>query len=246
MSSKAFQRFSQRLISYETDLELADLLTKSFLRHASDNRMLCELLEGQAEFHPRLQACPNTEQSRKIVGLHLKSTINVAFVKELYEDFSEFLATSLARAALAGVDAARFAGEAKLELSAKEILQTGSWESATKLISDKIFRSFENERNTRILITKMSARVGLQLDENILSAAMPYLDARHILVHRDGKPDDLYRRTYPQISVVKGQISITFTFVTRARQMVRALAEHIDTRMIEANLVRRLDMAGQR
>ncbi len=170
----------------------------------------------------------------------------MAFVKELYEDFSEFLATSLSRAALAGVDAARFAGEGKLEIHAKEILHAGSWEAVIRLISDKIFRALENERKTRDLITKMGNRIGLAIEAAQLDAAMPYLDARHILVHRDGKPDELYTRSYADIPIVNGEIQLNFEFVGRARSTVTALADHIDERMIAANLVRRQDMAGQR
>ncbi|PTT74807.1 hypothetical protein DBR41_27000 [Pseudomonas sp. HMWF010] len=247
MPSKALHRFTQRLISYETDLELTDVLITNFLRGQADERTICEATGGRVDGYPRLHACPNTIQSRKIVGLHLKSTIHVAFIKELYEDFSDFLATSLSRAALAGVDASRFAGEVKLDIHAKEILQAGSWDAVIRLISDKIFRALENERNTRSLINKMSVRVGLQLEENVLTAAMPYLDARHILVHRDGKPDDLYVRSYPDVPIARnGAITMNFDFVTRARNAVKALAEHIDARMIDAGLVRQQDIAGQR
>lgn len=243
---KALHRFTQRLIAYETDLEIADLLVRDFLAGAADDRSLCQAIGGRANLYPRLHACRNTAQARKIVGLHLKRTLHVAFIKELYEDFSEFLSTSLSRAALAGIDAARFAGEARLDLHAKEILQAGSWDAVIRLISDKIFRALENERNTRMLINKMSVRVGLRLEDQPLNDAMPYLDARHILVHRDGKPDEIYTRSYPDISIVKGEINLNFEFVSRARNAVLALAEHIDVKMVEAGLVRQQDMAGQR
>lgn len=246
MTSKALYRFTQRLRSYETDLELADLLIRNFLGLPNSGGTVSDAIGGRPDAYVRLNACRNTAQSRKVVGLHLKSTIHVAFIKELYEDFSEFLATSLSRAALAGVDAARFAGEVKLDIHAKEILQAGSWDAVIRLISEKIFRALENERNTRVLIQKMSVRVGLQLEDAILTAAMPYLDARHILVHRDGKPDTLYLNSYPDIPLMNGNIVLNYDFVSHARRTVWALADHIDTRMIDANLVRRQDMAGQR
>lgn len=246
MPSKAYHRFLQRLIAYEADLELTDVLIRNFVQIQSDDRTVCQIMGGNADFHTRLQACPNTDQARKILGSHLKTSIYTSFIKELYEDFSEFIATSLSRAALAGVDPARFAGEVKLDIHAREILQAGSWEAVIRLISDKIFRALENERNTRVLINKMSARVGLQLDETMLGAAMPYLDARHILVHRDGRPDAFYIQAYPNIARVKGAIVMNHEFVGRARDSVKALAEHIDARMIGTNLVRQQDMAGQR
>lgn len=246
MPSKAFHRFKQRLIAYESDIELVDVLITNFLRIPSDAQTICAAVEGRADFHVRLQACPNTDQARRILASHLRLTIHTSFIKELYEDFSEFLANSLSRAALAGVDPARFAGDVKLDIQAREILQAGSWDAVIRLISDKIFRAMENERNTRTLIQKMSARIGLRLEAPIMNAAMPYLDARHILVHRDGKPDELYSRSYPEISLTKGAIALTHDFVGSARDTVRTLAEHIDAKIIDANLVRRQDMAGQR
>ncbi len=74
---------------------------------------------------------------------------------------------------------------------------------------------------------------------------MPFLDARHILVHRDGTADELYRRDYPQIALRKGKIVVNFDFVLSARAAVDALARHIDDRIIHANLVRNQDMHGR-
>lgn len=246
MPSKALHRFDQRIGSFDADLELSDILIRNFLELSNSDHSVCEAISGRSDTYPRLNSRKNTRQSRNIVGLHLNRTIYVAFIKEIYEEFSEFLGTSLSRAALAGVDAARFAGEVKLDLHAKEILQAGSWENVIRLISDKIFRALENERNTKLLINKMSSRIGLQLEDHILTAAMPYLDARHILVHRDGRPDDLYLHSYPNTQITNGEITLNYDFIRGAREHVRTLAEHIDVRMIEANLVRRQDMVGQR
>lgn len=244
MPSKAYQRFDARITAYDADLELADILTSAFVKRPNSETSVCEAVGADFAKYPKLHLRQNTRKSRQIVASHMKSTLYVAFIKDLYEDFSEYLATSLSRAALAGVDAAQFSGEVKLDLQAREILQTGSWEGVIRLISDKIFRALENERSTIKLINKISARVGLQLEDAVLNEAMPYLDARHILIHRDGKPDDVYTRSYPTVPVSNGKLVIGFSFIKDARNHVRALAQHIDDRMQDARLVRPQDMMG--
>lgn len=246
MPSKAFHRFDSRMRAYDADLELADVMIRKFTSLANSDQSLCEALEGDPRVHSHLHAHVNTRASRQNVAVHFKKTFHVAFVKDLYEDFSEYLSTSLSRAALAGVDAARFSGEAKLDLHAAEILRAGSWDAVIRLISDKIFRALENERSTITLITKISNRIGLQLEANILAEAMPYLDARHILIHRDGKPDDVYTNAYPDIAVINGSIAVNYPFVKLAREKVMQLAEHIDTRLSDAGFIRPQDIHGNR
>ncbi len=105
----------------------------------------------------------------------------------------------MTKAALKGIDPARFVGEVRLDIHAAEFLAAGNWDAAVALVSNAIFRKLENERNTKDLVRKASVRLGLQIDQGKLDAAMPYLDARHMLVHRDGKTDEQYRRDYPGI-----------------------------------------------
>lgn len=245
MPTKAFQRFANRIAYYNSDIELCDALVRAFTRlpHSEDN--LAVALGADALRYPVLATRLNNRNSKGICGSHLKSTLYAAYVKDLFEDFSAFISDTMTKAALAGIDPARFVGEIKLDLHASEILAAGNWDAAVRLVSDAIFRKLENERNTKDLLRKASARLGLQLDQNILTAAMPYLDARHILVHRDGKTDDLYCHDYPQIQLRSGKIVTDYTFVIAARDAVNALARHIDDSIIQANLVRNQDLAGQ-
>jgi hypothetical protein len=244
MPTKALQRFEDRVSAYASDLELADLLVRKFCASASTPDTIAVFLDGSVAQYPNLNRRENNRTSRNIVGPHMKVTLYAAFIKDLYEDFSEYLATSMKKAALAGLNPAQFQGDAKLDLQAKEILQVGSWENAVALISEKIFRSLENEKSTITLINKVSGRLGLALEPAILSSAMPYLDARHILVHRDGRVDAAYTGSYPGIPVREGKLKIDYDFVRNARTSVRALASHIDERLCAAHLVRQQDMIG--
>ncbi|MNT11957.1 hypothetical protein D3C72_1468640 [compost metagenome] len=246
MPTKALNRFIDRVVSYESDLELSDVLIRNFLDRQNSQDSIAVAVGVDVTRYPRLANRVNTRNSRNIVGLHLKRTLYIGFVKELYEDFADYLSTSLARAALAGVDPSRFVGEVKLDLHATEIIGAGSWDAVVKLMSEKIFRALENERSTITLIDKIGKRLGLRLEKNIVDAAIPYLDARHILVHRDGLVDDIYRNKYPDVALDGDRIVLNHVVVGTAKQTIRALAEHIDQKLLDQGLVRNRDIAGQR
>lgn len=236
-TSKALQRFQDRIRSFSEDLELSDLLVGKLRSLADSDQSICEVLDGQPDRHEHLHARRNTTASRGIVGNHFRRTIQSAFIKDLHEDFSEFLATSLGRAALTGIDPNRYTGDVKIDIKASELLSAGSWKAVVSLISSKIFRALENERSTKKLITKISDRVGLNLDEAILNEAMPYLDARHLLVHTDGIADEIYKSAYTDIELNDDRIVVNFAFVSSAKNAVQKLATHIDTELIDKGLV---------
>ena len=238
MASKAFQRFKDRMKSCAEDMELADILVDRFRVTADSDQTLCEALGGDPKRHSLIHGRKNTAASRSIVAGHFRKTVQVAFVKDLHEDFSEYLATSLGRAALTGVDPNRYTGEVKIDIKAAELLAAGSWEAVVSLISNRIFRALENEKSTSKLIRKISDRLGLQLDEAILNEAMPYLDARHMLVHADGGTDEAYREAYPGVELdADNRIVINYSFVSSALTKVKALVTHVDKKFVENNLV---------
>jgi len=246
MATKVYRRFVQRIESYTSDLELCDLLVRQFLVTPNSDASVAEALGSNNRQHLHLGRRRNNRKSRDIFGFHLKASLYAAFIKDLFEDFSEFLSETLTKAAMKGIDPARFIGNVKLELHAADILGAGNWDAVVRMISDALFRRLENERNTKDLIEKASVRIALQLDNAILDAAMPYLDARHMLVHRDGKTDEKYQNDYPKIRLRDDKIIVDFQFVSVAKTTVIALAMHIDQCIIAANLVRRQDVDGQR
>ncbi len=246
MATKAYRRFVQRVEYYSGDIELCDLLVRKFTNTSDTRRSVALELGSTDTRHPHLGRRRNNNQSRKIIGSHLKRTLYAAFNKDLFEDFSAFLSDTMTKAAMKGINPARFVGDVKLDLHAADLLAAGSWEAIVNLISNAIFRKLENERNTKDLIDKASIRIGLQLNNQTVDAAMPYLDARHILVHRDGETDEKYRRDYPGGSLKDKRIAVDYRFVADAKRAVMALASHIDERIIAAGLARQEDMSGFR
>lgn len=244
MTTKAFHRFNQRIRYYESDVELCDLLVTSFLAMPNSGNKLAIQLGGLEASHPVLFTRPNTAASRETCGNHLRATMATAYIKDLYEDFSEFIAETMSKAAMKGVNPSKFIGDVSINIQAKDILETGSWAGAVKLISDEIFRKLENEKSTKALIKKASARLGLAIDDGLLNAAAQYFDIRHKLVHSDGKTDAKFRRDHPNIRLKANKIVVDLALTKAAKLAVAALAYDIDTKIIAAKLVLPSDIAG--
>ncbi|TMM54735.1 hypothetical protein [Sulfitobacter sabulilitoris] len=244
MKTKAFQRFTQRIGYYDSDIELCDLLVKAYRTKPNSDDNIAVDLGATDVSHPVLAARPNTRASRNTTGNHLRSTVAAAYIKDLYEDFSEYISEVMAKAAVKGINPNQFVGDVKLEIQVRDILAAGSWDNVVSTISAGIFRKLENERNTRELIRKASVRLGLNVDNALLNAAMPYLDARHILVHRDGKTDQKYRDTYATVRLRSEKIVTDLAFAKDAKVAVKGLAADIDTKIIAADLVRQQDLSG--
>lgn len=235
--TKAYHRFKQRCDYYEVDVELCDLLVRQFIGMTDSNDKLAVALGSDATRHPKLDQ-RNSKRTREVRGGHLRRTMVASAIKDLYEDFVEFISETMAKAALKGVDPGRFAGGAKFELNAKEVLGLGDWDSVVTLISQKIFRQLEGERKTMVLITKAAKHLGLTIDQAVIDGAFPYLETRHLLVHQDGRADADFRGRFGGISVREGKINLTTRLVTDARLAVDALAKAFDVEIISKGLVR--------
>ncbi|UWR21125.1 hypothetical protein [Sulfitobacter sp. S190] len=244
MKTKAFWRFTQRIGYYDSDIELCDLLVAAYMQRANSGDDIAVDLGATAASHPVLAGRPNTLASRRTTGNHLRTTVAAAYIKDLYEDFSEYLAEIMAKAALKGINPGQFVGDVKFDIQAKDILAAGSWDNVVNQISEGIFRKLENEKSTRDLVRKASIRLGLNINNALLDGAMPYLDARHILVHRDGKTDQRYRDAYPAVRLRSQKIITDLLFAKDAKTAVRALADDIDAKMIAAGLIRPQDING--
>lgn len=67
---------------------------------------------------------------------------------------------------------------------------------------------------------------------------MPYLDMRHILVHRDGIVDAEFAARHPQIGLSAGkEFSLQFSQIADARDAINALVSQIDERVVTNSLL---------
>ena len=162
MASKGYRRFKNRLEYFRTDAEVAEIIVQ--------NR---ELLKGDdvifnkvnVENYPLLSRRTNSTNSRKLVVTHLRKTIYVAFVKDMYEEVTEYLRYVLREGAMNGVDANRLVGEHNVNMKANELLSKGTRRDMIQTIIEQIFQQLERERSTMELISKLMNKLGLSIDK---------------------------------------------------------------------------------
>ncbi|QND46981.1 hypothetical protein HB780_14685 [Rhizobium lusitanum] len=233
MRTKPYQRFIARVADYEADIELSDVLVTTFISKVKNsNHNIATHMGLSNQLYPKLASRINSHQSRKIVGIHLQKALYGSFMKDLYEDFSEFLQETIKAAAMKGIDYPRLLSGSSVDMKMIDVLKAGSWDALLIKVSENVFRSLENERSTIKLIEKFNIKLDLKIQQNFVDEAMPYLEARHIIVHRDGKADAKYIADYAAIALdPKGKIKLDFAFVTLARTKVCELARHINERV---------------
>lgn len=153
-----------------------------------------------------------------------------------------YLADVLHLAAKHGIDPERFIGEHNVEFDAVELLNAKTWPVVVRLISDKLFRALENIRDTKKLLKRMDAKLGLEIDNSKIDAALPYFEIRHLLVHADGKVDARFAAAFPKFKLLPGsKVDLNVNLVRSARKAVFALLKEFDDKVIASGVVARAD-----
>lgn len=229
MKSKGYQRFKNRIQYFTVDKELIDVIRLNQEVIAGDTYIFNR---ASTTAHPQLCKHSNTTDTRNKVISHIRNTLYVSFVKEQYEEVTEYFRYILIQGAIAYPDKKRLLGEHKISIDANSIL-TNTYDKIVEMIGNDIFQQLENEKSTVALITKIIKKLNLNVETDVIEDAMPYLLIRHIFVHSDGKPNDDFKNKYPQIKLnTKGRISLTKTFLENARIKVDKLLQAFDADMI--------------
>lgn len=236
MISKGLQRFSTRLVQFRNDIEMADIIVINKEVIKGNNEKI--FLKVSKDKHPQLSSRKNTKDSRTLVVHHLKKTLYVAFIKELYEEVTEYFKYILKQASENGAKPDRLVGEHKVKMTANEILSMSSKEEIVNSVLGQIFQQLENERSTINLIQSLQNKLGLKIDDAIIKEAIPYLKIRHIFVHADGKPDKEFRNLYPNIKLdSKKRIALTIPFHNDAYSKVYAMIKAFDKEMVKKKYI---------
>ncbi len=233
MKSKGYLRFCNRLHHFIADNEMINILLKNKEKIAGSNH----LFEGMtAEEHPTLITRVNSSHGRKIAIHHLRKTLLVAFIKEQYEEITEYLRYVLEHAAKNGAKIERLVGEHNVNFDANFILSAPNHDVIRKAVTDHIFQQLENEKSTLELIKKINKKLDLNIPDKTIKEALPYLLIRHIFVHSDGKPDEEFKEKYPQFKLnKKGQIDLLQSSLIDIKEKVKNLIESIDNKMLSKN-----------
>lgn len=243
MDTKALVRFLNRAARFDGDVEFVDVVALANRDGVLSAKAGMLFDRVSTTKHPRLAAQKVSRRNREIVVSHLKATVHAAYVKDIYEDMSAYFAEVLRAAAANGLDPGRLVGEHKFNVDANEILKCGSWEAIVAMVTRDLFRKLENEKSTKVLLDKIDAKLNLNVDPTVIAAALPYLEIRHLLVHRDGEVDDTFVKAHPSFGVKAGDyVELTHDLVSKTRTAVIAMVKHYDVKIVEAKLLGKADL----
>lgn len=237
--TKLLVRFLNRAARFDADVELVDVLATAIgkgLLHDPKAKHIFRFIDVKK--HPRITKHKSSAHNRGLAIAHLKATVHAAFIKDLYEDASEYVSSLIGSAARKGLDPGRLIGEHRMSIDANDLLALGGWDAVVKLVSRSLFRKLESERSTKKLLDALDKKLSLGADATIVAAALPFLDIRHLLIHADGVVDDLFAMSYPHIGFKAGDnLELKWKLVDEARSKITALVRHYDERALAAGVV---------
>lgn len=243
MRSKAYHAFEQKIHRFNEDIELIDVLRTGIMEGDLTDEDSGNILKHvDQQRHPTLYRRKNSDNSRKLAIHHLRATIYSSYVKDVYEELTQYLRVILEKASLAGLNSARIVGEHAFKVEAKTMLALGNWEQVCRMVADSVFQSLEAEKSTLKLIEKISTKLDLQIQEETIKKALPYLEVRHLLVHTDGKANVEFRKNYPEIKYKGDYVHMNYTFISTFRDTVHNLASEFDQSVVGKNFLRPEDM----
>ncbi len=243
MKSKAFHAFEQKLSYFDDDIELIDVLKIAVSRgDLTDPTSQYVMKYIDSSKHSHIVRRKNSDVSREQIINHLRSSIYSSYVKDVYEEVTHYLRTMLKKAAENGFDSARIIGDHPFNVEAKKILELGNWTNVCQMVSDSLFQSLEKEKSTLNLLKKTAKKLALNVDEQLINDALPYLEVRHFLVHSDGKLSQEYIKKYPSIQHDKdGCVILSYTFICNMRSLVKSLICKFDEEVIAKNFLKESD-----
>lgn len=239
MKTKSHVRFFSRAAHLDVDIELADVMKISIqggMLSTAGSQYIFDKVNPQQ--HPRLADRANTKGSRRLAANHLKTTLCEAFLKNIYEDATQYLLEILTAAARNGLDPNRLIGEHKVTFDANTVLQAGGWDKVVAMVAQSVFRKLENEKGTKDLLEKMNAKLNIGVLQTTIDAALPYFEVRHLLVHANGKADHKFCTSFPNFGATSGsKIKLDYTLLQNARTSISNLIEEFDQKVVACNVV---------
>lgn len=239
--TKGFVKFYSRVDYFSTDVELVDVVVKNIQLLKGENVIFKDV---KPTISPNLAKYTNTDETRKKAVNHLRKTIYVAFIKEIYEEVTEYLIYILREGAKQSNNIRQLIGEhTKGVFSDYEILSAKSLNVIQEQAVLHIYQQLEAEKSTIDLIKKICKKLSLDVNINTINDALPYLECRHIFVHSDGVPNDEFTEKYKNINLdTKNRISLSKTFLKNAKDKIIRLISHIDQELINKGIVHKEDI----
>lgn len=242
-TTTAYYAFEQKLIYFDDDIELIDVLRTGVLNgDLTDPNTNHVLKNVDAMRHRHLARRRNSDGSRKNTINHLRASVYSSYIKDVYEEVTEYLRKVLEQASRNGFNSGRIVGEHSFKMDAKTVLALGTWENVCSTVASSIFQSLEAEKSTLSLITKMANKLALNVEQVLIDAALPYLEVRHFLVHTDGRLSREFMDKYPNIRTTNGLVALDYTLICGVRDSVKALIAAFDQEVVAGNIVAAQDV----
>jgi hypothetical protein len=242
MKTKYFIRFLNRAAQFDADLELSDVFCAAVISGQITSRdYLFDHVDQRK--HIQLGNRRVTAHNRKITLNHFKGTLRAAFLKDIFEDVSEYLLELLSGAAEEGLSPERLIGENKFSVEVNDILVCRNFKSVCDLVAEQLFRKLENQRNTIKLLNEINTKLDLQVPEIAIQDALPYLELRHLLVHSDGKADDDFCRRFTSFGATPGKkIHLSYSLIDTARTKIIEMIKQYDDRAVSKRIIPNSDL----
>ena len=227
--SKGYRSFSGRLGLFQVDLETVEFLYKNREQLAGSGAVS----EGENKtMEPVLSDKLCTPFARTAAIGHLRNTLYVSIIKELYEEVLLYCSYISECASMMAPLANRLVGEQNCTFTANDILSKTTREEINKMVISEVFRKIENKKNTLLLVSAVNERLELGVSEETLQNALPYLEARHKFVHDDGLADEQFKEKYPNVKLdKKGYIKLDKTIMDKVFGLMLQLVREYDERM---------------
>jgi hypothetical protein len=241
-----FDAFKARVAYFDDDIELIDILRTAMLSDDLAEEGSEYVLKGlNPQRHLHLSRRKNSSGGRELIANHLRQTIYSSYVKDVYEEVTEYLRTAMKLASEKGLNSARLIGEHSFKVDAKNLLELGSWDKVLSMVTDTLFQTLESERSTLKLLEKVASKLALDVDKNLIIAAQPYMEIRHFLVHSDGKVSQEFAVAHPHIKLNNdGYIRLTYKFVSAYRDAIIDLITDFDRAIVTADLLAQAHYKG--
>lgn len=237
--SKAFQTFSNRLLHFDADIELMDIIDASVKAgfFKVDEAKLFEKLDPAK--HPVLANRTPSHNNQVLAKNHLRQTVYSSYIKDVYEEVYSYLQAVLSEAAVnAKIDPKRFVGDQSLTITVTELLSADKLQTIVEKTVAKIFRNLESERSTKALIEKTCGKLNIKVRKKTIDDAVYYLEIRHQLVHADGKADEAFKASHGNLSYTDDNyIDLRYKLIKQFRDTVYAFVSEFDSQAIKMSLI---------
>ena len=163
--TKGFVKFYSRVAYFSTDIELVNIVVKNIQLLKGENVIFKDV---KPTISPNLAKHSNTDDTRRKAVNHLRKTIYVAFVKEIYEEVTEYLLYILKEGAKQSNNIRQLIGEhTKGVFSDYDILSAQSLSVIQEKAVMHIYQQLEAEKSSIELIKKICKKLSLKVDADI-------------------------------------------------------------------------------